>query len=66
MAISVVYNIDELEEILKPKGITKTSLYRAIALGNLRSVKVGKRYLISEKALNYFLEGSSYNDIELE
>ena len=57
MAISVIYNIDEVESILKPKGITKTSIYRAISLGKLKAIKVGKRYLISEKALNYFLEG---------
>lgn len=58
MAVSIVYNIDELESILKPKGITKTSLYRAISLGKLKAIKVGKRYLISEKALNCFLEGN--------
>jgi len=57
VAISVIYNIDEVESILKPKGITKTSIYRAISLGKLKAIKVGKRYLISEKALNYFLEG---------
>lgn len=59
MAISVVYNIEEIESILKPKGITKTSIYRAISLGKLKAIKVGKRYVISEKALNYFLEGCS-------
>ena len=57
MAISIIYNIDEIESILKPKGITKTSLYRAIALGKLKAIKIGKRYLVSELALNHFLEG---------
>lgn len=66
MAISVVYNIDEVEIILKPKGITKTSLYRAISLGKLKAIKVGKRYLISEKALNYFLEGHFVIETDLE
>jgi|GEM_PF-6801587 len=63
--VSVVYNIDEVEKILKPKGITRTSLYRAISTGKLKAIKVGKRYLISEKALNYFLEGTLYyeNDV---
>ncbi|MGH4117190.1 helix-turn-helix domain-containing protein [Clostridium sp.] len=57
VAISIIYNIDEIESILKPKGITKTSLYRAIALGKLKAIKIGKRYLVSELALNRFLEG---------
>ncbi|MDP4146176.1 MAG: helix-turn-helix domain-containing protein [Bacillota bacterium] len=61
--VSTIYNIDELEEILGPKGVTRTSLYRAIALGRLKAIKVGKRYLISEKALNCFLEG--HLDLEL-
>lgn len=64
MAVSVVYNVDEVENILKSKGITKTSLYRAISLGNLKAIKVGKRYLISEKALNYFLEGNANEEID--
>lgn len=64
MGVSIVYNMDELEAMLKPKGITKTSLYRAIALGKLKAIKVGKRYLISERALNYFLEGSSCVEVE--
>lgn len=66
MAIAVVYNIDEVESILKPKGITKTSLYRAISLGKLKAIKVGKRYLISERALNYFLEGNSEIEVVVD
>ena len=62
MAISTIYNIDELEIILKPKGITRTSLYRAIALGKIVAIKCGKRYLISEKAINCYLEGSTYKE----
>lgn len=64
MAISIVYNMEELERIFKPKGISRASLYRAIALGKLKAVKVGKRYIISEKAVNCFLESSLYMDSE--
>lgn len=62
MAVAVVYNIDEVENILKPKGVSRTSLYRAISTGKLKAIKVGRRYLVSEKALNYFLEGTIYDE----
>lgn len=57
MPITTVYNIDDIVNILKHVGISRTSIYRAIATEKLKAVKVGKRYLISEKALNKFLEG---------
>ncbi|MFL0269244.1 helix-turn-helix domain-containing protein [Candidatus Clostridium radicumherbarum] len=66
MAIAVIYNIEELAKILEPKGITRTSLYRAIALGKLKAVKVGKRYIISETAVNSYLEGYSYMRVNVE
>lgn len=56
MVVSMVYNIDEVEKILKPKGITRTSLYRAISTGNLKAIKVGKRFLVSETSLNIWLD----------
>ena len=62
--VTTIYNVDEIEHILQPKGITKTSIYRAIETKRLKAVKVGKRYIISEKALNCFLEGNSYDDGE--
>lgn len=58
MAVTVIYNIEEVQAILGPKGISKTSIYRLIRLGKIKSVKVGKRLIISENALNEFLEGS--------
>jgi excisionase family DNA binding protein len=61
MAIVTIYNVDEVVTMLKPKGISKTSIYRAMATGKLKSVKVGKRYLISEEALNNFLNGYTNN-----
>lgn len=66
MAVSIVYNIEEVETILKPKGISKTSLYRSIKSGKLKAIKLGKRYIVSEKALNYFLEGNSYIESEID
>jgi len=63
--ITDFYNIDEIEKQLAPKGITKTSIYRAISTGKLKAVKIGKRWIISEKALNYFLEGNSYIETEV-
>lgn len=60
--ITTIYNVDEIEHILSPKGISKTSIYRAIATKQLKAIKVGKRYLVSEKALNCFLEGDSYDN----
>lgn len=56
--ITTIYNVDEVENILKSKGISKTSIYRAIELGQLKAIKIGKRYIISERALNSFLEGN--------
>lgn len=59
MAVVTVYNLDDVLELIKHTGISKTSLYRAVATKKLKAVKIGKRYLVSEKALNEFLEGST-------
>jgi excisionase family DNA binding protein len=62
MAVMTVYNMDDVIQMLKHTGISRTSLYRAIAAKKLKAVKVGKRYLISEKALNEYLEGNTYEN----
>lgn len=62
MAVMTVYNMDDVIQILKHTGISRTSIYRAIAAKKLKAVKVGKRYLISEKALNEYLEGNTYEN----
>lgn len=62
MAVMTVYNMDDVIQMLKHTGISRTSIYRAIASKKLKAVKVGKRYLISEKALNDFLEGNTYEN----
>lgn len=59
MSVTIVYNMDDVVNLLKHTGISRTSIYRAIASKKLKAVKVGKRFLISEKALNEFLEGNS-------
>lgn len=38
--------------------ISRTSIYRSINLNKLKAIKVGKRYLINETALNNFLTGN--------
>jgi len=57
MAVLTIFNIEQVEEILKPLGISRPSIYRAISSKNLKAVKVGRRYIISELALNNFLSG---------
>ncbi|SQB33964.1 helix-turn-helix domain-containing protein [Clostridium cochlearium] len=57
MAIVTVYTVDEVYEALEGR-ISKTSIYRAINSNKLKAVKVGKRYLINEEALNNFLNGN--------
>ncbi|MFA9397458.1 MAG: helix-turn-helix domain-containing protein [Clostridiaceae bacterium] len=58
MAVTKIYNIDQLYEgVFQSLGISKTSIYRAIATDKLKAIKVGKRYIVSEQALNEFLLG---------
>lgn len=57
MAIATIYTVDEVYDLLEGK-ISKTSIYRSINLSRLKAIKVGKRYLISEAALNDFLTGN--------
>jgi excisionase family DNA binding protein len=61
VGITKIYDVDEITEIFKGK-ISRTGIYRAIALKRLKAIKVGKKYIISEKALNSFLEGDIYED----
>jgi excisionase family DNA binding protein len=48
----VVYNVDEVAELL---GIGRSSVYRRIADGTIRTVKVGRRVLIPRAALEELL-----------
>ncbi|AZV58947.1 helix-turn-helix domain-containing protein [Clostridium sp. AWRP] len=61
MAIVKVYTVDEVHDYFEGK-ISKTAIYRAIELKRLKSVRVGKRYLISENAINDFLSGNGENE----
>jgi excisionase family DNA binding protein len=61
MSTTVIYTVDEICNKYEGK-LSKTGIYRAITLKRLKAIKVGKRYIVSEKALNSFLEGNSYED----
>jgi excisionase family DNA binding protein len=52
----LAYGIDELTLLI---GISRASLYRAIARGDLKSTKIGRRTLVSKEALDVFLQPSS-------
>ncbi|MDT8715424.1 helix-turn-helix domain-containing protein [Clostridium sp. 19966] len=56
------YNSDQVyEKFFKPLEISKTSLYRAINSGRLKAVKCGKRYVITDKAINNYFSGTDEN-----
>lgn len=47
------YNV---EEALAATGLNRNALYRAIAAGQLQTFKVGKRRMVSVRALQEFIE----------
>lgn len=47
------YNVDEA---LATTGLNRNALYRAIATGQLLTFKVGKRRMVSARALQAFIE----------
>ena len=49
----LAYRIDEAAEAMR---VTPATLYRWIAAGKLRTVKIGGRRLVSAKVLNALLE----------
>jgi excisionase family DNA binding protein len=61
MAVINILNIEQVVEMLKPLGISRPSIYRAIGSKNLKAVKVGRRYIITELSLNNFLSGENIN-----
>lgn len=48
-----VYTTDEVQAILK---VTRRTLYRYIKAGQIKTVKLGREYRITEEALKDFLE----------
>lgn len=45
-----------LKEAIQSTGMNRTSLYRAMAMGHLESFKIGRRRMISARALRAFIE----------
>lgn len=53
MADLKVYTTEEALEVLK---VTKRTLYRYIKAGQIKAVRLGREYRITEEALKDFLE----------
>lgn len=57
-----VYTLQELTGILK---VTQRTLYRYIKAGQLKTIKLGREYRVTEEALKDFLErGTDRNYLE--
>lgn len=62
MAEIKVYTTEEALEVLK---VTKRTLYRYIKAGQIKAVRLGREYRITEDALRDFLEhGTEDNYLE--
>lgn len=62
MAEIKVYTTEEALEVLK---VTKRTLYRYIKAGQIKAVRLGREYRITEDALRDFLEhGTEENYLE--
>lgn len=48
--------LNSIESTMAQLGIGRSKVYELIASGQLRSVKVGRRRLVSEAAINEFVE----------
>lgn len=54
-----VYTTDEVQELLK---VTKRTLYNYIKAGQIKAIKVGRNWRITEDALKDFLEKGTETD----
>lgn len=62
MAEIKVYTTDEALEVLK---VTRRTLYRYIKAGQIKAIRMGREYRITEDALKDFLErGTDSNYLE--
>jgi putative resolvase len=62
MADIKVYTTDEALEVLK---VTRRTLYRYIKAGQIKAIRMGREYRITEYALKDFLErGTDSNYLE--
>ncbi len=48
-----IYKPEEVAQIL---GLGRNTIYELLRCGQLRSVKVGRRYLVTQDAINNFLD----------
>lgn len=53
MAETKVYTLEELTGILK---VTRRSIYNYVKAGQLKAVKIGREWRVTQKALDDFLE----------
>lgn len=53
MAEMKVYTLEELTSILK---VTRRSIYNYVKAGQLKAVKIGREWRVTQKALDDFLE----------
>ena len=53
MAETKVYTLEELTSILK---VTRRSIYNYVKAGQLKAVKIGREWRVTQKALDDFLE----------
>lgn len=62
MADIKIYTTDEALEVLK---VTKRTLYRYIKAGQIKAIRMGREYRITEEALKDFLaRGTDSNYLE--
>lgn len=54
-----VYTTDEVQELLK---VTKRTIYNYIKAGQIRAIKVGRNWRITEDALKDFLKKGTETD----
>lgn len=54
-----VYTTDEVQELLK---VTKRTLYNYIKAGQIKAIKMGRNWRITEDALKDFLEKGTETD----
>lgn len=59
MADIKVYTTDEALEVLK---VTRRTLYRYIKAGQIKAIRMGREYRITEDALKAFLEHGTEPD----
>lgn len=55
---SILQCFEELQKIDPDTALTKTALRRLIVTGQIPSVRVGQKYLVSMEALEAYLTGS--------